>query len=267
MRRTISLAAAAAVTLTLSACQDETPAVSNAAAANATVTVTQTAAPDPAPTEPATPAISEPAAATPTTELADPPAPSADESASVGADHQASAPDASGSTAEAPAEQPSDDPTADSSEPAPSARAPRSNAATSDASSDDSAAAPAGSFDKAWAIKVAGWVKDDIDALDDRYDRGIGMSTRLGMLSTNFGRLLDEGAPPGADSVTYLANVRTLKTFAANASDDYVSGMETRGAARYTVIRENTTKLLSEINRTLGTSITLGPWTVHAPTG
>lgn len=113
-------------------------------------------------------------------------------------------------------------------------------------------------FEKDYVSKVAGWIVDDVRAIDERMLDGIGVSNRLYMLSENFDRLLDSPTPRGADPARYRARVLTLRTFASDASDLY-DYSPSEATAKWVVLRSETPQVLDAINAWLGTSYRLPP--------
>ena len=87
---------------------------------------------------------------------------------------------------------------------------------------------------------------------------GIGVATRLAMLSTSFERLTRAGVPPGLDEVSYLAELSTLASFADLASEE-MSYAPMEGSARYAVIRQKAGALLADISKATGHHLAL-PW-------
>jgi hypothetical protein len=63
------------------------------------------------------------------------------------------------------------------------------------------------------------------------------------MLGDSFRRLGDAGFPPGVNQADYHARVRTLESFARQASDESMDD-PTAGSARDAVIRKETAPLL-----------------------
>jgi len=112
-------------------------------------------------------------------------------------------------------------------------------------------------FDSEFALVHAKRVVEDIGVLDVRSADGIGMSTRLSMLSSDFDGLASDGTPPGVDAAHYFAEVTTLGSFADKASTAYLVGDQINGLATYEVVRANTVPLLAELSKALGTPLAL----------
>lgn len=112
------------------------------------------------------------------------------------------------------------------------------------------------SFDRAYAIQVAGEIIGDIKTVDHRLHDGIAVSSGLVLLSEDYGRLADDGTPPGIAAKRYQPRLSTLGSFASTAADEYdANPME--GQARYEVVRKETGPLFTELNTSLGTHFAL----------
>jgi hypothetical protein len=111
-------------------------------------------------------------------------------------------------------------------------------------------------FDRQHAVDVVGDIIDDIKTVDFRLRDGIGVSTRLAMLSDDYDRLREAGTPPGTSPANYHARLSTLAKFAANAADDYDDN-PTQGAASYAVVRKETAPLFAQLNSAVGTNFRL----------
>jgi len=111
-------------------------------------------------------------------------------------------------------------------------------------------------FDRPYAVAVVGDIITEIKTVDFRMRDGIGVSTRLGMLSDDYTRLSEAGTPPGTSPANYQARLSTLARFAGNAADDYDDD-PTQGSATYAVVRNETAPLFAQLDSVLGTNFRL----------
>jgi hypothetical protein len=120
----------------------------------------------------------------------------------------------------------------------------------------EEAPSSSGDFDRAHAIDVGGDIVQEVKTVDERLGDGIAVSSALSLLSTDYGRLLDAGIPPGVKESKYYARVTTLQTFAEDAADVYdIKPME--GEAKYAVLRQETRPLLDQLNGAVNTHFEL----------
>jgi len=120
----------------------------------------------------------------------------------------------------------------------------------------EEASSSSGDFDRAHAIDVGGDIVREVKTVDERLGDGIAVSSALSLLSTDYGRLLDAGIPPGVKESKYYARVTTLQTFAEDAADVYdIKPME--GEAKYAVLRQETRPLLDQLNGAVNTHFEL----------
>jgi hypothetical protein len=109
-------------------------------------------------------------------------------------------------------------------------------------------------FDRAYALDQAREIIGDIRELNTRFQDGIGVSSRLYILSDAYSGLEDAGVPPGVKPQNYLPRLRTLASFAEQAADQYdFNAME--ATAKFEVIKEQTRTLFSQINKATGSNL------------
>ena len=113
-------------------------------------------------------------------------------------------------------------------------------------------------YDRAYALTLAGNVIDDITSTDERVADGDwgSASSSLNLLADSFQRLGGEGFPRGVNHAKYYAQVKTLESFSRQASNEIFDD-PTAGSARYAVIREQTAPLMKTLNRALGSNLRL----------
>lgn len=93
----------------------------------------------------------------------------------------------------------------------------------------------------------------DIHTVDVRLLDGIGVSSGLWLVQTDFEHLLTLPTPPGTDPAKYRARLTTLAAFTGDASDLYWD-YPMEATAKYVVLREETAPILVAINDWLGTT-------------
>jgi hypothetical protein len=100
----------------------------------------------------------------------------------------------------------------------------------------------------------AGRVVEDVQTADERIASGYysNLATTMAFLEKDFSALQSDGAPPGSDAVQYLALCQTLTEFAGLASNEFATGNASDAIARYTVMRQHITEVLSTINTAYG---------------
>jgi hypothetical protein len=140
------------------------------------------------------------------------------------------------------------------SSPVPAVPAPESTAEAPTPDVPDEA--PISDFDRAFGVKTAGEIVEDIRTVDHRLGDGIGVPSALMLLSDSYGRLADAGTPPGVAAADYQSRVSTLQSFASIAADMYEMD-PMQGSARYSVVRHETGSLFQHLNTALGTHFAL----------
>ncbi|KRE41051.1 hypothetical protein ASG74_14390 [Knoellia sp. Soil729] len=111
-------------------------------------------------------------------------------------------------------------------------------------------------FDEEWALAKAADITEDIATVDERLGDGIQVPGALTLLSGSYRRLANAGVPPGLDRAQYLARVKTLESFAAQAADEY-EWDPSSATAKYLVAREETGVLFKQINGAIGSNLRL----------
>ena len=81
-------------------------------------------------------------------------------------------------------------------------------------------------------------------------------SSSLWLLADSFERVLEAGIPAGVDPATYTARLKTLESFADQASNE-IAGSPTQGSARYAIIREETGVVLTQLTEATGVELAL----------
>lgn len=76
----------------------------------------------------------------------------------------------------------------------------------------------------------------------------------MSFLAQDFDRLLTDGKPAGVPS-SYIPTLMTLKSFANQAFNEFASGDNLDGSARYHVLRGHALTIVNEINSVYGTNL------------
>lgn len=111
-------------------------------------------------------------------------------------------------------------------------------------------------FNRAVALADYGNLVSDIRVLDQMTLSGNAAALQLDLLGQHLARLGANGPPPGLDAPSYYGRLYSLGLFARAASGEARAGSPV-AASRYTVIRRETSVLLSLVNGALSTTFTL----------
>ncbi len=111
-------------------------------------------------------------------------------------------------------------------------------------------------FSKQRALAKAADIIGDMENVDECLRTGVDVNSALVLLSRSFGRLAETGIPPTLDRSDYLAQVMTLQSLTAEAAEGY--GVDrTAATATYSSVRNKTGVLFRQINRALGSSLSV----------
>jgi len=111
-------------------------------------------------------------------------------------------------------------------------------------------------FSKQRALAKAADIIGDMENVDECLRTGVDVNSALVLLSRSFGRLAETGIPPTVNRSDYLAQVTTLQSLTAEAAEGY--GVDrTAAMATYSSVRNKTGVLFRQINRALGSSLSV----------
>lgn len=113
-------------------------------------------------------------------------------------------------------------------------------------------------FDRHYLIETAGWVRQSTHDVDRYLRDGIAVSSAMYNLSDAYGYMEHAGTPPRVRAADYRARLSTLASFTRQAARVYDYDPMT-GTAKYVVVRHQTGILFHQINRAIGTHLTLPP--------